>query len=276
MRLATCSLLLMASAALAAPSKPEATARQVLDGQFATLREPDAARRVAYDKSAVLLGSDSHHTVAEIPDGYADLIVMMGSSQVDRVKIDSLVGGGDPNVVWYTATVTASVSGAAEGVGTVRGKVKSRITQVAVPVGAEWKVVASIIDDGDRIDPNPSPPEALGGATATGPLAALLASPKALAAALSTDPHTFVIGSGKDERAIGPAAAKKLLASWAKLSLSIEGKVREVATTTYAFAQANLKWTKGKDTYWMEAMLVAVPAPDGAWKVVGVHYANIH
>jgi len=269
-------VLLVTSTALAAPPSPEATARKVLDGQIAAVRANDATRRALYDKDALLLGSDSHTRVADQAEGYVDLIKTFGSIQVDRMKIDSLVAGGDENVVWLTAGLTTYLSGAAEGVGPVKSTGKPRVSQVAVPSDKGWKVVASIVDDGNPLSPGRDEMQPLGGATATGPLAPLLASPKELAAALSTDPHTFVLGSDKTERAIGPAAAKKLLASWSKLSLSLEGKVREVETKTYAFAQAHVKWTKGKTIYWMEAMLVAVPGPGGTWKVVGVHYANVY
>ena len=51
--------------------------------------------------------------------------------------------------------------------------------------------------------------------------------------------------------------------------------MREVETKSYGFAQGRVKWTQGKKTYGMAGMILAVPAADGTWKVVGVHYANI-
>ena len=276
MRIATCLIvILLASIADADSAKPETIAHDVLTAQLPQVPrevgDDDAHRRLRYTKDTVLLGSQEE-PVGELPDGYVDLIPTMGSVQVDRSKITSLVAGGDQNVAWYTSDVSADYSGAAEGVGEIHGSSTCRITQVAAPDGKDWKVVASLTGCGAL---SFGPPGDVGGATAAGPLAPLLASPKALAAALSADPHTFVLGTEKAERAIGPTAAKKLLTSWAKLSLVVDGKVREVETTSYAFVQGHVKWTKGKTTHWMDAMLVAVPAPGGGWKVVGVHYANL-
>ena len=149
-----------------------------------------------------------------------------------------------------------------------------RVTQLAVHDDKGWRVVASLIGIQGGAISGGSPGD-VGGASAPGPLAPLLASPKAIADALSNDPHTFVLGTEPAERAIGPAAAKKLLASWAKLSFVVDGKVRELETASYGMVQAHVKWTKGKTAHWMDAMLVAVPGPNGTWKVVGVHYANL-
>jgi len=276
MRIATCLILLASTAAAADSRKADKIANDVLAAQLPRVPraadDDDAHRRARYTKDTVLLGS-SDQPVGEIAEGYVDLIPTIGSVQVDRSRITSLVAGGDQSVVWYTSDVSVKYSGAAEGVGEFRSSDTNRITQVAVSDGKAWKVVASLIGlPGGALSSDA--PGDMAGATAAGPLAPLLASPKALAAALSADPHTFVIGTDKGERAIGPAAAKKLLTSWAKLSLVIDGKVREVETKSYGVVQGHVKWTKGKDTRWMNAMLVAVPAPDGAWKVVGVHYAN--
>jgi hypothetical protein len=34
-----------------------------------------------------------------------------------------------------------------------------------------------------------------------------------------------------------------------------------------------VQWTKGKDTLWMQALVIAVPSGNG-WRVVGVHYTG--
>jgi hypothetical protein len=277
MRIATCLILLASTAAAADSTRVDKIAEDVLAAQLPQVpraaNDDDAHRRARYTKDAVLLGS-REETVGETPEDYVDLIPTLGSVQVDVSRITSLVAGGDQSVVWYTSDVSADYSGAAEGEGEIHGSAKHRITQVAVSDGKAWKVVASLLglEGGAMFSGAPSD---IGGATAAGPLAPLLASPKALAAALSADPHTFVLGTEKAERAIGPAAAKKLLTSWAKLSLVVDGKVREVETKSYGVVQGHVKWTKGKATHWMDAMVVAVPAPGGAWKVVGVHYANL-
>jgi hypothetical protein len=274
---AGCLILFASTVATADPARLDKVAEDVLAAQLPHVPraddDDDAHRRARYKSETVLLGS-SDQTVGETSKDYVDLVPTVGSVQVDRARIDSLVVGGDESVVWYTSEVAVDYSGGAEGVGISRSSSTHRITQVAVADGKEWKVVASLngLEGGALSSRKPGD---MAGATAAGPLTSLLASPQALAAALSSDPHTFVLGSEKGERAIGPAAAKELLTSWAKLSLVVEGKVREVETTSCGFVQAHVKWTTGKATRWMDAMVVAVPAPNGAWAVVGVHYANL-
>ena len=277
MRIAACLILLASTVVTAGPTKVDRIAKDVLAAQLPQIpraaNDDDAHRRARYTNDTVLLGS-SEQTVGDTAEDYVDLVPTIGSVQVDRSRIASLVAGGDRSVVWYTSEVTVAYSGAAEGVGEVHGSATHRITQLAVRDGNAWKVVASLIGlEGGALSSHA--PGDVAGATAVGPLTPLLASPRALASALASDPHTFVLGTEKAERAIGPKAAKKLLASWAKLSLAVDGRVREVETASYGFVQAHVKWTQGKTTHWMDAMLVAVPAPGGAWKVVGVQYANL-
>ncbi len=108
--------------------------------------------------------------------------------------------------------------------------------------------------------------------TDAGPLSKLLIDPGAIAKTLYDEPSIVVLGTEMSERAVGPAAAKKLLGSWAKLALSIDGKPREVRSATWGYAAANVAWmVKGKTTK-MRATLYALQI-DGAWKVVGVHFS---
>ena len=269
-------LILLVSTVAGADSTAE-IAEDVLTEQLPQVpqqfADDDAHQRARYTKDAVLLGN-YESTVGETPVDYVRLMAPFGSTQIDRSRIASLVAGGDQNTVWFTSDVAVDYSGTAEGAHEFHGSGTQRITQIAVLDGTSWKVVASLSGN-EHGSPFGGSPHEIAGATESGPLAQLIASPKAIAAALSADPHTFAIGTEKAERAIGPAAAKKLLTSWAKLSLVVDGKVREVETKSYAFVQGHVKWTKGKATHWMDAMLVAVPAPDGAWKVVGIHYANL-
>ena len=270
MRIAIASLLV---AMAAHAGNPDDNARKVLDAQLSLLRHAtDAQQRAMYDKDTVLLSDRGAATVGETPEDYVKLVPTIGSVQVDDARIDTITAGGGDGIAWFDAGITLAMSGAAEGVGEFKNTGKARVSQLAVSANSGWKVVASIFDWGGPSAPNRGAPQPIGGATKAGPLAPLLASPKALGDALSTDPHVFVVGTEKSERAIGPVAAKKLLASWSKLTLSVEGPVREVETKTYGFAQAHVKWTKGKDTFWMQALIIAVPAASG-WRVVGVHYA---
>ena len=104
-------------------------------------------------------------------------------------------------------------------------------------------------------------------------LTTLLATPGPTAALLAADPAVFVVGTDKGERATGKAAAK-LLATWARLTLAIEGTPREVRTARWGFAQAHVTWTKGTTLRRMNALIIALPQPDGTWKPVGLHYTR--
>src|SRR5689334_2951024 len=112
MRGAFLILVLVASARAGAP-KPDATARKVLDGQIAALRDDAAKQRALYTTDAVLLGGASMGTsVAESQSvRFYDTV---GSIQVDTVKIDAITAGGAEGVVWFTADATAVMSGASE------------------------------------------------------------------------------------------------------------------------------------------------------------------
>src|SRR5260221_7095077 len=184
MRIATLLILLASTAATADPAKPEKIAQDVLAIQLPQIPraadDDDAHRRVRYTKDTVLLGA-YEDTVGETPKDYVDLIPTIGSVQVDRSRIASLVAGGNESLVWYTSDVAVEYSGAAEGVGMIRGSSTHRITQVAVLDGKAWKVVASLIGLQGGAMFNGAPND-VAGATAAGPLAPLLASPKALAA----------------------------------------------------------------------------------------------
>ena len=49
-----------------------------------------------------------------------------------------------------------------------------------------------------------------------------------------------MFGTEEGERGVGLAASKKLVTSWSKLSLAVDGKPREVRTATWGYAAANV------------------------------------
>src|SRR5260221_7780480 len=97
MRIATLLILLASTAATADPAKPEKIAQDVLAIQLPQIPraadDDDAHPRVRYTKDTVLLGA-YEDTVGETPKDYVDLIPTIGSVQVDRSRIASLVAGG--------------------------------------------------------------------------------------------------------------------------------------------------------------------------------------
>jgi hypothetical protein len=88
----------------------------------------------------------------------------------------------------------------------------------------------------------------------------------------------IVLGTETAERAVGAAAAKKLLGGWKKLTFELDGKSTEVRAKTHGYAAATVRWVrKGKPPIAMRATVFAVPGPtEGTWKVVAVHYSVSH
>src|SRR5690606_27393922 len=113
------------------------------------------------------------------------------------------------------------------------------------------------------------PPSAIAAPTSAGVLAKWAANPKALSRLLLPKPTTVVFGTEKAERGIGGAAAKKLVDSWAKLQLELEGTPREVRTPRYGFLQANINWVKpGGPPYRMRVLMIGIPDSKGTWEIV--------
>ncbi|HEY1558690.1 MAG TPA: hypothetical protein VGF94_27900 [Kofleriaceae bacterium] len=85
--------------------------------------------------------------------------------------------------------------------------------------------------------------------TSPTPLIALLGSPTALAKALDEDPATSVLGTSANDRGLGAAAAKKLVASWSKLVLQPvtakdAGDESLYETVEQRIGDATIAWTK--------------------------------
>jgi len=78
--------------------------------------------------------------------------------------------------------------------------------------GSDWKVVAVAFTDDGALHGTSNEP--VRGANTPGPLAALLAAPTELDAALASDPGIAVFGTDKREVAFGADAGHKLLAGW--------------------------------------------------------------
>ncbi len=70
----------------------------------------------------------------------------------------------------------------------------------------------------------------------------------------------IVFGTEVRERAVGAAAAKKLLGGWKKLTFELDGKSTELRTKTHGYAAATVNWVrKGKPPVAMRATVFAVP-----------------
>jgi ketosteroid isomerase-like protein len=97
---------------------------------------------------------------------------------------------------------------------------------------------------------------------ATGDALAWIADPVAAAAALGKDVAASVFGADPKEKAVGPAAAKKLRAD-------------ESGAIAWAAANVTAHFTvKGADVALRYRVLaIAAKQADGAWKLVSLHYS---
>jgi hypothetical protein len=113
-------------------------------------------------------------------------------------------------------------------------------------------------------------------------LVAWLAKPSAMADHLASDPATTVFGTSASDRAFGPAAAKKLLKSWSKLTLDVvKSKPGEhrydshevtVGDCTAASAFVRMKLKDGGSIL-LQAFAIARKLGE-QWELVAVEYAT--
>jgi hypothetical protein len=274
-----CVVLLGVGSASAEDMPPAKRAKQLLDTQadamqssgakelIATLA-PDALVLVphAYVSPKALGGDNSFLDPSE---------VMLGSA-----KVRTIVAGGTADVIWLGAELTHSYShyDCPPALAKCKGKRSLRASELFVRSGDAWTAVALHLDDPPPAKAATPEPSSIVAPTAAGPLTALLTDPVALAAAIKDDPAVIVLGTESSERAVGTAAAKKLLGGWKKLTFELDGKPTEVRTKTYGYAAATVRWVrKGKTPLAMRATVFAIPGTtDGTWQVVAVHYSIAH
>jgi hypothetical protein len=279
----TVALALALLAAAAAPAAlahadPRADAKKLVARQAAVIFDgDDDSFRALFAPDAIVLGLPPGDPGKELDAFYfrADLFGGSPHTQLRKLKVTSVTAGGDAHTLWLTAELSATAFIPEPGVGSTTETVALRLSELAVDDGQGWKIVAAVLDQaGPSAETEAADtPEPLAGATSAGPLAAMLATPGPTAAALAADAGAFVLGTDKRERAVGKAAAK-LLRGWSKLALSIDGTPREIRTASWGFAQAHVAWKKGAKLYRMDALLIAIPRPDGSWQPVGLHYTH--
>jgi hypothetical protein len=279
MRLAIALLVAFSSVASAGGITPAVRARTFLEAQ---LKKLDDKSNVTAD--ALVLGPwGSEESFTKEVNADLSMALVGGSPHnvLKKTTIKSLVAGGNDLVVWFTAEIVATYDGI-EPEQRMRRNLKStsRFTELIALDGETWKVVAGaftrsigVVNGGGG-----EPTEKLANKTQAGTLTALVTSPADLAKAWSTDKSSFVLGTESAERAVGPAAVKKLLGRWTKLGLKQYGDVREVQTKNYAFVQTGVyfaKTDKDKKVTYYEMPVLLIAVPDGqTWKVVAVHYMN--
>lgn len=246
---------------------PDVRARRQLQAQLDALPADDKALRATFRPDALVLTQEAFMA--------ADTTLRL-APEVSRVeapgellrsrRIDKLVAGAAPGVVWFSAEVTL------EAVSDVTIKHRLRVLELLDGASQDRAAVAAVGDVEKKLYRGEMGP--LVTRSAAGPLARLLIAPGEAATALADDPAVVVMGTAPGEVAVGPAAARGLLERWRTLPMVVLGdSVHEVHTPTYGYAVASIEMPPagGGPSEKMLGLIIALPRGDG-WAVVGIHY----
>jgi len=233
-------ILVMSSGALAGTpdAKRLAAAKAMFDAQRKALtKDDDAAFGATLAKDAVVSWG------SELPT--ADFTMKLTFVAPSKITVTTSKIGWAGTWGWLTADVRATWTMYAEpeGAGDPHPKPQTDTIHWVAFLVADGEAVKTralftshTVPDKelpennfiqDELEPEPSPPARV----------AALTQPATLAKELSKDPATTVFVTGPSERGFGPAAAKKLLSSWGKLTL-------EVATTKKKESKDDYKVTE--------------------------------
>lgn len=242
-------------------------ARKALEAQLALLPTMHEELSATFRPDALVLSPEAVEASDTSNELGTRIPRLLGQKVFGQAKITSLNAGARRGMMWSGSVIEIAYTNQ-DGAKTTR-----TLRSIELLDASTGKVAAASFGEIEKMK------QQLGvGSIAKsndpGPLTKMLVSPTAIAAALADDPNVVVFGTDPAEQAIGPEAAKKRLASWANLKLTIDkDKSYEVRTDAWGYAVANINLpSKDADSpYRMSALLIAVP--DGAaWKVVALHY----
>lgn len=256
---AALALLVGTAPARADDDTPTGHARQLLARQLAS--DLDAAGPPAVAADALVISR-----TATASGGPGELAAARGSKPLIGATADA---------AWVVADLTqldVMVYDCPPALARCHPKRPVRLSELVVKTPKGWQVVAAHVQA--RAKGGGAEPDALPATTAAGPLTAWLVDPAALDAALANDANVVVLGTEPGERAVGKKAAHKLLGGWRKLKLSIAGAPREVHGARWAYAAANVDWTrKPDDVIHMRATVFATSTDGTTWTAVVAHYS---
>jgi hypothetical protein len=251
------------------PPAASAQAKKVADVQAASFKSGAGSDAIAqFDSGSVALAGAGHEV--DDPDVVTTLAQIGPHDTVLDVKVAKLNLGGNDKAAWLLADFAVAKRDQEPGEAARTTTEVIHATEL-LTAAASWKIVAGAFSParnaGRRgaVFPMIEP-------TQPGPLAALLASPDAIAKALSSDPNVVMVNND-GATATGPDAVKAMLAKWHGRPMSVDGKVREVVKDKVGFVQANVNWNEpGGAPYRFSGQLVALQQADGSWSVVALQY----
>jgi hypothetical protein len=232
--------------------------------------------------------------VAMLPNGpYAHAELALGLEEalgvgdvaVTSAKLKNLkVGAIGAGAAWVTADIVVKYEGGNPDTGETMtfGPETFRVTELVVDDGqgakvraAHWSLAKSDKEaKAEAKEAGYMQHEKVPGAFENADYAALLSSMTALSALVGKDKAATVIGSGKNQKAVGGAKAKKLLKKWSKIPFAVVGGVRWIEGAGYAYAMAHVDaQLSKKDT--VRYRVLAIFRADGTkTELVSIHYSS--
>ncbi|MEO8702765.1 MAG: hypothetical protein ABI867_22160 [Kofleriaceae bacterium] len=194
-----------------------------------------------------------------------------GPPYIGRVKIVASTAGWSGSWGWIVADLAVPQRAYTPSDGGTAKEVPHRyhLVQVFVGDGKDIKVQASMIADTQSDDKLPAVTPSPGGPPKSGTLAYYLVTPHEIT--LAAKAEVAVVGSSQGEVAIGPVAAKKLLASWSKLGLGMSGVSKEVLVGDLGIVVSEVELLVGKKVVRLRGMIVGRKKGAG-WEVVALAY----
>lgn len=260
--------------ATAPNSSPDARGRAVLKAQLAALGDNEAFAATFAAQATVLTSSGSNEVHAFDSHAASAIGSLNPHAEVKSATFDHFVSGSSGQVAWFAADLHITVtSREPENTPTTDSTTVRAIELLDGAAG--WKVTVAAFTRVDGM--NKSGACNIRDTTDAGPLTSLLTSPASIAGALSEG--AVVYGTDPNERGIGARDALALLAKWRGLVVTLDDppKVHEVRSATYGYVmgKVHVVTKPGGPSYSLNAFLLALPASNGKWSVIGASYGAL-
>ena len=258
----------------AAPATPDARGRAVLKAQLAALDDKQAFAATFAANATVLSPSGANEVHESDSHATSAISGLNPHAEIRSATFDHFTSGSVGQVAWFAADLHVTIeSHEPESPASTSTRTVHAIELLDGANG--WKVTVAAFT---RVGPmNPDGACNIRDATEIGPLTKLLLSPTAISGALGEG--AIVYGTEPAERGLGTKDAKALLAKWKNLTITLDtpAEVHEVRGKTYGYTMANIyiATKHGSPPYRLNAFLLALPAADGTWSVIGTSFGAL-
>ncbi len=283
--LLVCAALAARSGSARAGDADAVAVRKVIDAEVKAVAKQDPVAFGATLASDVFVMLPGGYAIG--PDHAAAAMGQWKNSDhtIEDARLTKATIGHAGDVAWVTADLTLEFS-TMDAHGTQQAAY--RMTGLYTRDHATWKARALYASSATKDEParwaGAETNEDVPGtdAAATAPLAGWFAKTSELAAHLHTSDDVVVLGSDTHERAVGTAAAAKLLGQWKNLAFDLDWVRAGGDGKTYAWIAGRMtrmvKLEGAGNTYYdvFEPYWALALAIKGAhdWEVVGVQYGQ--